>query len=385
MEVKQIYTLVNAATQEILGESAVLQENLSNLVDVGTAVFNASAVEQYAGKLVDHIGRMVFVDRPYSGGAPSVMMDSWDYGSVLEKVSTELPEASENEDFELEDGASYDPNVFYRPVVTTKFFNKRVTFEIDRSITKKQIRESFSSAAQMNSFLSMLYTAVDKSMTVKMDSLIMRTINNMIAETVHADYAAASISSKSGIKAVNLLYLYNDQFNKSITAADALTDPDFIRYSAYVMGVYEARLSRISKLFNIGAQDRFTPRDLLHVVLLSDFRKAAAVYLQSDTFHQDLVALPRSEDVPYWQGSGTGYAFTDTAKIYESATPGGNAVTATGVLAVMFDRDALGVSCLNRRVRSHWNDKAEFWNEFNKMECGLWNDPAENMVVFFVA
>ena len=384
MEVKQIYTLVNAATQEILGESAVLQENLSNLVDVGTAVFNASAVEQYAGKLVDHIGRMVFVDRPYSGGAPSVMMDSWDYGSVLEKVSTELPEASENEDFELEDGASYDPNVFYRPVVTTKFFNKRVTFEFDRSITKKQIRESFSSAAQMNSFLSMLYTAVDKSMTVKMDSLIMRTINNMIAETVHADYAAASISSKSGIKAVNLLYLYNDQFNKSITASDALTDPDFIRYAAYVMGVYEARLSRISKLFNIGAQDRFTPRDLLHVVLLSDFRKAAAVYLQSDTFHQDLVALPRSEDVPYWQGSGTGYAFTDTGKVYVT-TASGDSVTVTGVLGIMFDRDALGVTCLDRSVETQYNPKARFWTNFYKFDAGYFNDFNENFVVFFAA
>ena len=384
MEVKQIYTLVNAATQEILGESAVLQENLSNLVDVGTAVFNASAVEQYAGKLVDHIGRMVFVDRPYSGGAPSVMMDSWGYGSVLEKVSTELPEASENEDFELEDGASYDPNVFYRPVVTTKFFNKRVTFEFDRSITKKQIRESFSSAAQMNSFLSMLYTAVDKSMTVKMDSLIMRTINNMIAETVHADYAAASISSKSGIKAVNLLYLYNDQFNKSITASDALTDPDFIRYAAYVMGVYEARLSRISKLFNIGAQDRFTPRDLLHVVLLSDFRKAAAVYLQSDTFHQDLVALPRSEDVPYWQGSGTGYAFTDTGKVYVT-TASGDSVTVTGVLGIMFDRDALGVTCLDRSVETQYNPKARFWTNFYKFDAGYFNDFNENFVVFFAA
>lgn len=384
MEVKQIYTLVNDATKEILGDSAVLQENLGNLVDIGTAIFNASAVEQYAGKLVDHIGRMVFVDRPYSGGAPSVMMDSWDYGSVMEKVSTDLPEASENEDWELEDGASYDPNVFYRPVVTTKFFNKRVTFEIDRSITKKQIRESFNSAAQMNSFLSMLYSAVDKSMTVKMDSLIMRTINNMIAETVHADYGAASISSKSGIKAVNLLYLYNQQFTKSLTAADALTDPDFIRYAAYVMGLYEARLSRISKLFNIGAQDRFTPRDLLHVVLLSDFRKAAAVYLQSDTFHQDLVALPRSEDVPYWQGSGTGYAFADVGKVYVTSASG-DSVTVTGVLGIMFDRDALGVTCLDRSVETQYNPKARFWNNFYKFDAGYFNDFNENFVVFFAA
>ena len=284
MEVAQIYEIMNDVTGEILGESAVLAEDLSNIVDIGVAVFNASDVDSYVRKLVNKVGKTIFVNRVYSGAVPSVLMDAWEFGSVLEKISADLPEAVENESWNLESGTSYDPNVFVAPVVQAKFFNKRVTFEVDLSFTELQVKQSLQSAAQLNSFLSMLYTAVDKSMTVKIDSLVMRTINYCIAATVHDDYAAASLSSKSGVKAVNLLYLYNQRFNSGeddtpLTAADALTTPEFIRFAAFTMGLYANRMSRITTLFNINGKDRFTPADLLHVVLLNDFAQAANALL----------------------------------------------------------------------------------------------------------
>ena len=209
MEVKQIYEIMNSVTSEILGDSALVQEDLSNIVDVGTAIFNASAVDNYVRSLVNHIGKVIFVNRPYSGNVPSVLMDGWEYGSVLEKITAELPDATENESWELTDGQSYDPNIFYKPTVSAKFFNKRVTFEIPMSFTERQVKESFSNAVQLNGFLSMLYNAVDKSMTVKVDALVMRTINNMIGETINAEYGESALSSKSTVKAVNLLYLYS--------------------------------------------------------------------------------------------------------------------------------------------------------------------------------
>ena len=384
MNVNQIYDIMNSVTGEILGESAVVQEDLSNIVDIGTEIFNASSVDNYVRSLVNHIGRVIFVNRPYSGNVPSVLMDGWEYGSVLEKITAELPNAEENESWELQDGASYDPNIFYKPTVSAKFFNKRVTFEIPMSFTERQVRESFSNAAQLNGFLSMLYNAVDKSLTVKVDSLIMRTINNMIGETLYSEYGANSYSGSSTVKAVNLLYLYNQRYNKSLTAVNAITDPDFIRFAAYEMGVYMTRLSRISSLFNIGGRDRFTPPDLLHVVMLSDFKKAANVFLQSDVFHDNFTELPNAEVVPYWQGSGTGYAFNDISKIYIE-TASGHAINTSGILGVMFDRDALGVTNLDRRVTTNYNPKAEFYSNWYKFDAGYFNDTNENFVVFFVA
>ena len=384
MLVNQIYDIMNTVTSEVLGESVIVAEDLSNIVDVGTAIFNASAIDNYVRSLVNHIGKVIFVNRPYSGNVPSVLMDGWEYGSILEKINTELPQASENESWELTDGASYDPNIFYKPTVEAKFFNKRVTFEIPMSFTERQVKESFSNAEQLNGFLSMLYNAIDKSMTVKVDALVMRTINNMIGETIISDYASTSLSSKSGVKAVNLLYLYNQRYSQSLTAANAITDPDFIRFASYEMGVYTSRMSKISSLFNIGGKDRFTPTDLLHVVMLADFKKAANVFLQSDVFHDSFTELPNAELVPYWQGSGQAYNFNDTSKI-KITTASGGSIETSGILSVMFDRDALGVTNLDRRVTTNYNPKAEFYNNWYKFDAGYFNDTNENFVVFFVA
>ena len=386
MEVKQIYEFVNTATAEVLGKTGVVAEDLSNIVDVGTEIFNANAVSNYVRALVNHIGKVIFVNRPYRGGAPSVLRDGWEYGSVLEKISADLPLATENETWTLEDQTSYDPNIFYAPKVSAKFFNSRVTFEIPMSFTERQVRESFSSATQLNGFMSMLYNAVERAMTIKMDGLIMRTINNMIGETVKADYGSSAIGSKSGIKAVNLLYLYNQRYTESLTASNAITDPDFIRFASYEMGVYASRLTKMSTLFNVGAKDRFTPSDMLHIVMLSDFRKSANVFLQSDVFHNELSDLPNAEEVPFWQSSGTGYAFDDISKVYiDKTASAGDSVTVTGVLGVMFDRDSLGVTNLDRRVTTNYNPKAEFYSNWYKFDAGYFNDLNENFVVFFVA
>lgn len=384
MEVTQVYQFVNAATQESIGGSAVLNEDLSNVVDIGTAIFNANAFDKYVKSLVNHIGKVVFVNRPYRGSAPSVLMDAWEYGSVVEKIHSEMPDAVESESWELTDGQSYDPHVFHQPVAEAKFFNKMVTFEIDRSITELQVRQSFSSATQLNGFISMLYNEVEKSMTVKNDALIMRTINNMIGETVYSQYAGAAITTAGGTRAVNLLALYNEQYGAELTAMQARLNPDFIRFAAYTMALYTDRLTRMSTLFNVGGKQRFTPKDLQHIVMLSEFRAAADVFLQSSTFHDEYTKLINAETVPFWQGSGTDYGFDSTGKI-DIKTASGNTQVVTGVLGVIFDRDALGVMNYNRRVTTQWNAKAEFTNYFYKMDARYFNDLNENFVVFFIA
>lgn len=386
MEVKQIYELMNTVTGEVLGKQGLVSEDLSNVVDIGTEIFNADAVDNYVKSLVNHIGKVIFVNRPYSGAVPSVLMDGWEYGSVLEKVQADLPDATENESWELTNGTSYDPNIFYQPSVSAEFFNKKVTFEVPMSFTEKQVKESFSNAEQLNGFLSMLYNAVDRSMTVKIDGLIMRTINNAIASTVYSDYGSEGISTKSGIKAVNLLYLYNQKYSTELTAEQAISNPEFIRYASYIIGLYRDRLSRISTLFNIGGKERFTPYDYQHIVLLSDFEKAAGVYLYDNNgqFNTENVRLPQADIVPYWQGSGTGYNFSDVSTI-NIKTSNNNDVTVSGVLGIIFDRDALGVTNLNRRVTTNYNPKAEFFSNWYKFDCGAYNSQNEQIVCFFVA
>lgn len=396
MEVNKIFKLINSVSGEVLGKTDIVAEDLTGIVDLGTEVFNQNAVDNYVKSLVNHIGKVIFVNRPYAGKVPSVLMDAWEFGSVLEKISADVPEAEENDTWNLQDKKSYDQDVFHKPTVSAKFFNSKVTFEVPVSITERQVKESFSNAAQLNGFISMIYAAVEKSMTIKADALIMRTINNMIAETVLADAQAfgataagdmtgADLASASTARCVNLLKLYNDKTEAStpLTAAKAITDPDFIRFASYVMGTYADRLQSISTVFNVGKKERFTPKDMLHVVLLSDFAKAAQTYLYSDTFNRGDVLLPQAETVPFWQGSGQNYEFASTGHINVKESTG-KAVEISGVLGVMFDRDALGVCNLDRRVTTNYNAKAEFFNNYYKFDAGYFNDTNENFVVFFI-
>lgn len=385
MDIKQLHPLVNTATQEILGDVGIVNEDLSNLVDIGDAIFNAEAVDRYVRALVNQVGRMVFVNRVYAGSAPSVLMDGWEYGSIMEKIRVELPSAVENESWELVDGASYDPNIFHKPKVSAKFFNKRITFEVDISITEMQVKQSFQNGTQMNAFVSMLFTSVENSMTLKIDGLVMRTINNFIAETLYNQFNDGNYSAGSGPRAVNLLYLYNQKFPEAnLTAASAMTDPEFIRFMSMTLANYVKRLATFSTIFNIGKTTKFTPADRLHIVMLADVMSAAGAYLQSDTFNEQFTALPSAETVPFWQGSGENYTFDEVSSI-NVRTASGHAVNAGGIVCIMFDRDALGVTNMDRRVRTNYNGKAEFMNYFYKYDAGYFNDLDENFVVFYIA
>lgn len=386
MKVTQLHELVNTTMQEVLGESAVVNEDLTNVVDLGNEIINTDNLDHYVKKLVNHIGKVVFVNRVYNGSAPSVLMDSWEFGSILEKISADMPEAQENDTWNLVDGQSYDDDIFYQPKVSAKFFNSRITFEIPMSFTERQVKESFSNATQLNGFISMLVTSVENAMTVKLDSLVMRTINNMIAETLLADLTTeeGTLDTTAGtVKAVNLLADYNTRYGGALTKDEAVTDPDFIKYASYVIGLYTDRISKISTLFNVGGKARFTPANQLHLVLLSEFAKASTVFLESETVNDSNVKLPNFETVPYWQGSGEGYGFAETSSI--DVTTDSGTVQMDGIIGVMFDRQAIGITNLDRRVTSNYNAKAEFYTNYYKFDAGYYNDLNENFVVFFVA
>ena len=383
MTVNQVASIVNAVQQQIVGENAIQTVDLTGLIDMGKQALDATSYDNYVKTLVDHIGKVVFVNRPYQGSAPSVLMDGWEYGSILEKISGSMPEATENETWELQNGKSYDPNVFYQPKVQAKFFNSKTTFEVDQSFTERQVKSAFSSATQMNAFLSMLKNEVEKSLTIKSDSLVMRTINNMTAQTLHS----------GGARVVNLLTLFNQAYASKLTAPltadEVIHTPEFIRYASYIMSLYTQRLANMSEIFNMGGQKRFTPSDKLHIVLLDEFAKSSDIFLQSDVYHNELTKFPKAETVAFWQGSGTNYNYNDTSainvKIKSADSADGIVVNQKGILGVMFDRDALGVCNIDRRVTTNYNPKAEFFTNFHKYEAGYFNDGDENFVVFIAS
>ena len=385
MKVEQIYSIMNATTSEVLGREDVVLKDLSNIVDIGKEVLSGDSVDNYVKKLVNHIGKVIFDDRVYKGNVPSILMDSWEFGSILEKITADIPNATENDTWNLVNGQSYDDDIFYQPKVSAKFFNSKVTFEVPISFTERQVKDSFSNAQQLNGFLSMIFNAVEKSLTIKIDSLVMQSINNMTAETLVDDLKSedAIDFTKSGVKALNLLKLYNESSGETLTVDNCHTNPDFIRYSSYVINLYKDRMTKISTLFNVGGKERFTPPTDISIVLLSDFASSINVFLNSDVYHNDMTALPKYETVPFWQGSGKDYGFDSVSKI-NVKTASNETVETSGILGVMFDRQSVGVTNLDKRVTSNYNAKAEFYTNFYKLDAGYFNDLNENFIVFFI-
>ena len=377
MKITQVYSIVNDATKSVLGETAIVSEDLSDVVSIGEQIANANLYDKFVGALLNRIAKDIFSIRAYTGRAPSVLMDAWEFGSIVQKVHMKLPDAEENESWELVDGATYEENQFYKPQVFVKIWNHKTTFEIPLSIAEEQLKQSFLSASEMARFVAMLYQGVENSMTLKFDALIMRTINNFIGATIDGGV--------DGVTKIHLVTEYNTNYGASLTSATALYDKGFLRYAVFRMKQIATRLSVYSTLFNLGGTEKHTPRDMLKIVLHETLDAGVSAFLQSDTFHDELVKLPLAEVVPFWQGSGTSYALADTTSInVDILDKDGNKQTVSEdyIVGIMFDRDALGVTGYNRRTPSKWVAKAEFYNYWYKEDAGYFNDYNENFVVF---
>lgn len=388
MQVNQIYSILNDIMCEVTGQLVpqgddpdvlIVQEDLSNIVDIGNAVFNNNWRDNYVRAMINRIGREVFVDRTYEGYAPSVLRDAWEYGSIMAKTRCKIFDAKANPSWNLTAGQTVNQFEFNPPTVYEKFYNSKTAWQIDCSFTEVQLRESFTSAAAMNRFYSMIENRIAQSMTIYTDSLIMRTINNFIGEKIYAS---------NGV--IDLLAEYNSQLETPITAAAAMRSKEFLRFAALTIALFVDRFRAPSANFNImdGEDENvtFTPREFAHLVLHSDLAKAMEVYLQSDTYHNDLVKIGEYETVPFWQIQGDKYQLANTSridvKLASSTSLSSKTVNRNYIVGVLFDRDALGVLNDNRRTTSAYNANGEYWTNFYKVDTSFFNDLAENGLIF---
>lgn len=385
MKVNQIYTILNDVFKEVTGrlvlpEGAdplpIVEEDLKNLVDIGKTIGDYNLYDNYVRSMINRIGRDVFVNRTYEGYAPDVYRDSWEYGSIMSKTRCKVFNAKANPAWALTAGTTVNQFEFNPPEVTQKFYNSGVAWQIDCSFTDDQIKESFNSPEEMNRFMSMIDNRINVSLTIYRDSLVMRTINNFIGEKLYAS---------NGV--IDLLAGYNATVATPITAAAALYNKDFLRYAACEIKLWLDRFRAPSVNFNTEEDNvSFTPKEYAHLVLHSDLAARMEVYLQSDTYHDDLVKVGDYETVPFWQTQGDKYQLALTSRIDielgSSTESSKKSINRNYIVGVLFDRDALGVLCEREKVNSSYNSNGEYWNNFYKQTTRYFNDLAENGIIF---
>lgn len=393
MKITQLKNIINGTVSttgiidQVTGAAPVANEDLSNIVDIGKTVisFTSQGKENYdrfMRDLIDQVGKVMFVDRKYTSQAPNILKDGWEYGSILQKVRCEVPDARDNATWDLfnypvNGGAAYpDPFELSKPSAQAKFFNSKATYEVPITLTDVQLRESFRSAEEFGRFIAMIENRIAMKITLINDGLIMATIDNLIGQTLNG----------TGGKVVNLLALYNGGAGTgTVTAAEALTDKEFLRFASATIAKYKKYVAQAGSLYNAGNYVTFTPAERLKFIANTEFAKALDAYLYSDTYNEEFVKLDGYSEVAFWQGSGTANADRLTVDVKIDVDGTATEVKNTGVLAVMFDDEAAAVCNQNYRVTSQYNGRGEYTNYFYKWDAMYMNDVEENCVVFTIA
>lgn len=376
MKREQISTMLNTAIKEVVGESEIVNDDLSNIVTIGSAI-PTDTLDAIFNKIINKVGNTIIESKTYNGNPLGILMSDWEYGSILEKIRIDIPETENNDSWSLVKGTSYDCFKFSPPTVRAKYYNKAVTFEIAMSFTNEQMKDSFRNADTALSFWNAVENAIQTSITANTEMLEYRAVTNMIGLKIHHNN-----------NVVNLLSEYKTETGiTGITSKKALNDKDFLRFCAKRISMYSDYIKSLSMLHNDDGYITFTADSDKRLILLSDFAKSIEYDLYSNTFNDEFVKIGNYTTIPYWQGSGTARNFDNNSKIDLTITDlnGANqTVQKSGIVGVLFDVNGCCVCRKNYRVLSMPVPKGEFVNYWYKFDAMYMNDTANNFIVFTI-
>lgn len=390
MQVKQIATQLNEWLAERCGDAKfdeetaaeyIVREDLANIVDIGTRVYNNNWVDNFVKSMIDRIGRMVFVARRTRGFAPNLQRDGWEFGSVMSKTRTKRFDAKENPSWKLQKGQTVNQFEFQPPTVKTKYYNIKVAWQIDCSFAERQVKEAFTSAGEMNRFFAMIESAIQQSLDDQMDLLTMRAINGFVAE---------KIDRGNGV--IDLLTKFNTDNSTSLTLDTMTGNNAWCTNAAYQILLAKQRIAARTSIFNCNDEagyDTATPAEYLRFVLHGDIAEALNVYLNAVTYHNDFDNIGSYDVIPMWQSAGTSWERDATTRIdidlpsnIDRQQENYKHVDRIGIIGVMFDNDAIVINNENQRVTSSYNANGEYYNNFYKVDTNIIIDLEENGIVF---
>ena len=367
--VNQVYSLVNDAVEDALGKSANLQTlDSSNLVSLGKAVY--------------------FV-RSYEAKDRRILRDEHEYGAFIQKVYYIMPDAVSNPEFSTVSWsgspatATYSQaspyNVTTTVEVSALLYGGQGTWSIEIMRPVSQIKSAFLDEASMMSFIDGIYMVIDNAFKLEEERLVALAANTSMAH------------SNQNSLARNLLAEYNTAHSTAtLTVAQALESPEFLRFACKEIADTIDHMSGMSTLFNSKGYETFTDKDRLVVEMLAQFENAVNMYLKSDTFHEELIALPNHNKVQYWQGSGTTFGFdkcsaidvTNSALITATNLTGN--VAQGGIICFLHDIENVAAYFGERNSWEVYNPRSRVINHGEQARKGFAVDTYANSFVFYI-
>ena len=391
MKVNQIYSLLNDINSQMFGEDAIDVNDLSGIISMGQSIVgDGTQTDKFLGKLVDRIGKTVIRTLDLELEFPTLFMESFEFGAVLQKITVSPFDAIQSSEWQIAD-QNFTPtfaDVNKNAKVLVKYFTGANTWKFQTTIPDDLFTTAFTSESMMAQFIDAIVNAMTDSMTIALNNMSRTAITNFIAEKILAS---------NGV--INLLDGYNTLLGEGneITADAAMHDKEFARYASQEIRKYVKYLGEPSVLYNVGDGNngvvlRATARDNMHVLMLTDLVSLFDAYLLSDSF-KDLYDLPNFSEVAYWQGNkGESASNTFTINSSIAVTPSSEDgkqsptdVEQTGIVCVLADRQAIAVGLNKRRAGSFYNSIDAYSNISSTATMQYINDLSENGIIFLVA
>lgn len=386
--VAQKYSVVNDAIQDALGEnSSITQLDTSDLVSLGKQLDDMNLLEGWFGALANRIVKTVYFVRTYGKRSRSILRDEHEYGAFVQKVYYKAPDFVENPEYGIpqapvspateytyNQSSPYDVNATVE--VSASIFGGQGTIALEFVRPIDQIRTAFLSESEMIRFIDGIYVVAENKIKLAEEELVDMAVNTAMAYDINAGLVR------------NLLEEYNDLLPESatpLTANEAMRDADFLRYAAMEIKMAVDFMGEMSVVYNAEGYQTFTDRDNLVVEMLSMFNAFSEIYLQSDTFHNELVELPRFEPVPRWQrlDNSVTQSFEDVSSI--SIENGSLEVAQSGIICFLHDIEHVAAYFGHRRTWEKYNERDDVMIHGDTMRKGYAVDGHANGLVFVVA
>lgn len=400
MKVNQISGMLNDVFGQVLGDENMFAEDLSNIVTAGQVIqtgittWSKDDFDNYAGKIIDKVGRTVFWDRIYTADDLGIWRDSFEYGSVLEKIRCDVGEyanncewdlTTPNENGEIDEDLDYNAKIadhiaelfkFYPAKVQSKYFNKKTTFKATISITRKQLREAFKSASDMGRFIAMIENRLRTKLEISKNQLQKMTIANAMGEHIYGEKQVVDLKA---------LYVAEVDSNATgMTFAQALGTGRAARFIGQKMAWFREMMKEPSTLYSAtGEFFNHTPIEYSRLIVLADLDSALRFNVYGDTYNEEYVKLDNYKTVPFWQNAGKDTVNSlDFRSGLNIKTTNSHSVSRNNIVGVLFDRDGIMICNEDPEVRSQYNADGNFTNYLYCTDCSYYNDFDENCIVF---
>lgn len=387
MLINQITNVVNDAVKDALGTSdSITALDSSNIVALGKKISDMDAYEPFFKSLANRIARTVYFVRSYSGSDRHILRDEHDYGAFIQKVYYKMPEAVDNPTYNFSGSDSKFQQVSPFDVettveVTSMVFGGQGTWSVEIVRPLEQVKQAFTSLSAMASFIDGIYVTVDNAYEFEMERIVALADNTAMASAI------------AGGQGRNLLKEYNTAHTTTLTPAQALESADFLKYASMEINRTVDNMSKMTTVFNAKKYETFTPKDRLIMEMLSQFASASDMYLQADTFHNELVKLPNFEKVPYWQRHDKDFSFSACSSISIKNTQLANvgtigedgAFAQSGIIAFVHDEENVAAYFGERHSWEMMNPRSDVMIHGEKARKGFAVDDHANAVVFYIA